>query len=66
MIGSTLILILLMSVVAFFVGRSSGRRFVKADGVSVHSRPSYHGLYVAVWVGIPAALLALLWVVLQG
>lgn len=66
MLGTAFLLILVMSVVAYVVGRSAGNRFVAVEGTSVHSRPAYHGLYVAVWVGIPAAVLILLWTLLQG
>ena len=67
MLGTAILLILIMSVVAYFVGRGAGRNFVKAgSGRDVHSLPNYHGLFVAVWVGIPALVLALLWAILSG
>ncbi len=65
MLGYAVILIVAMSLVAFFVGRSSGTHFAAAGGTAVHSLPAYHGAYVAVWVGIPALVLVLLWVFLQ-
>jgi phosphate transport system permease protein len=64
-LGYAVLLIVVMSLVAFFVGRVSGRRFVTAEGASVHSLPAYHGAFVAVWVGIPALVLVLLWIFLQ-
>jgi len=64
-VGYALLLILAMSLVAFFVGRQAGARFVSAAGTSVHSLPAYHGAFVAIWVGIPALVLVLLWVSLQ-
>ena len=67
MLGTAILLILIMSVVAYFVGRGAGRNFVKVgSGRDVHSLPNYHGLFVAVWVGIPALVLALLWATLSG
>ena len=45
-----------------------GRQRVLASGTSVkdmHSLPSYYGAYVALWCGIPAALMVLLWQVLE-
>jgi phosphate transport system permease protein len=66
MFSTAVLLIVLMSAVAFFVGRSAGKRFSRAGGDKVHSRPNYHGLFVAVWVGIPALILVLLWTLLQG
>ena len=65
MLGYAVLLIVVMSLVAFFVGRFSGARFAAAGGASVHSLPAYHGAFVAVWVGIPALVLVLLWVFLQ-
>ena len=66
MIGYLFLTIVVLSLVAFFVGRASGRRFIQADGAAVHSLPSYHGAYVAIWVGIPALILVLLWMLFQN
>lgn len=66
MAGYAFILIVFMSLVAFFIGRSAGNRFVAAAGRDTHSLPGYHGAFVAVWVGIPALVLVLLWLGLQG
>ena len=32
----------------------------------LHSRPAYHGAFVAAWVGLPSLLLVLIWLTLQG
>ena len=51
-----------------FVGYALGRkRAVKAGtgGVRLHSLPRYHGLYVALWCGLPAVLVSLLWLALE-
>ena len=32
----------------------------------MHSLPSYHGAYVAIWVGVPALVLVLLWLLFQN
>ena len=66
MAGYLLLAILGFSLVAFYVGRTAGTRFAAADGNAVHSLPGYHGAFVAVWVGIPALVLVLLWLALQG
>jgi phosphate transport system permease protein len=65
-IGYLLLAILVFAVVAYFTGRTAGNRFVAANGASVHSLPGYHGAFVAVWVGVPALVLVLLWLALQG
>ena len=66
MAGYLLLTIIAFSLVAYFVGRATGRSFVTAETGKVHSLPGYHGAFVAVWVGIPAFLLVLLWLALQG
>jgi phosphate transport system permease protein len=64
--GYVVLLIVAMSLVAFFVGRSSGLSFERSGPGNTHSRAGYHGAFVAVWVGIPALVLVLLWLFLQG
>lgn len=66
MVGYLVLAILIFSIVAFYVGRAAGNRFVHTDGVSTHSLPGYHGAFVAVWVGVPALVLVLLWLFFQG
>lgn len=65
MTGYAFLAIVLFSLAAFYVGRSSGRSFVAANGSSVHSRPIYHGAFAAIWVGMPALILVLLWLLFQ-
>ncbi|MDP1729635.1 MAG: phosphate ABC transporter permease subunit PstC [Devosia sp.] len=66
MVGYLFLAILVFSLVAFHVGRATGRNFAAPAGGQVHSLPSYHGAFVAVWVGVPALMLLLIWVALQG
>jgi len=65
MAGYVLLAMVLMSLAAYFVGRSAGNSFARSSS-GVHSLPIYHGAFVAVWVGIPALLLVLFWLMLQG
>ncbi|GLQ53190.1 phosphate ABC transporter permease subunit PstC [Devosia nitrariae] len=66
MVGYLFLAIVIFSIVAFFVGRAAGNRFVTTEGVTTHSLPGYHGAFVAVWVGVPAFVLVLLWLLFQG
>jgi phosphate transport system permease protein len=69
MIGYLTLTILALSIAAFVVGRATARRFVVAadrGGAPVHSLPAYHGAFVAIWVGIPALVLVLLWLVARA
>jgi phosphate transport system permease protein len=66
MIGYLLLGIIALSVFSYVFAR---RRAVAAVGGrqhELHSRPAYHGAFVAAWVGIPAFLLVLIWLTLQG
>ncbi|MDP2621212.1 MAG: phosphate ABC transporter permease subunit PstC [Hyphomicrobiales bacterium] len=65
MTGYVFLFILAMSAAAFFVGRMTAAGFAAQDGVRPHSRPLYHGAFVAVWVGVPALVLVLVWLLLQ-
>lgn len=65
MTGYLFLAILLFSLAAFYVGRSAGAGFVAAHGPQVHSRPIYHGAFAAIWVGVPALILVLLWLLFQ-
>jgi phosphate transport system permease protein len=62
--GYTFLLIILMSLAAFYVGRSAGKSFAGGP-VRPHSLPDHHGMFVAVWVGIPSLVLVLVWLFLQ-
>jgi phosphate transport system permease protein len=65
-LGYLLLTIIGLSLVAYLVGQTAARRFQAVDLAGVHSLPSYHGAFVAIWVGVPALILLLLWVALQG
>jgi len=64
--GYAFLVIIVLSLVGYYVGRSAGRGFVATGGREVHSLPGYHGAFVAVWVCLPAFVLVLLWLFLQG
>ncbi|TPE53554.1 phosphate ABC transporter permease subunit PstC [Amaricoccus solimangrovi] len=69
MTGYLFLTIIAFSLAAFLTGRAAARRFA-AEGRSgrpaAHSVPAYHGAFVAIWVGIPALILALLWRAAEG
>ena len=45
--------------IAFFFGRIGAERLILAGAQQLHSRPNYHGYFVAMWAAIPAVLVAL-------
>ncbi|MBS1213556.1 MAG: phosphate transporter permease [Proteobacteria bacterium] len=54
-------LLLLLSALAFQLGRQRSFRLAGGRIGNLHSLPSYYGYYTALWCGIPALLLLLLW-----
>jgi phosphate transport system permease protein len=66
MIGYILLAILALSVISYAIGRRRAVASVEGRQSELHSRPNYHGAFVAAWVGIPAFLLVLVWLALQG
>ena len=56
-----LVVLALLSVTGYYLGRSTAVRAVGGRVVRLHSVPSYHGMYVALWAGLPALLLFILW-----
>ncbi|MEM7239932.1 MAG: phosphate ABC transporter permease family protein, partial [Pseudomonadota bacterium] len=50
MLSLSLIVILLLSLVAFVIGRNRAVASGAGKTASLHSRPSYHGLYCLLWV----------------
>ena len=62
-LGLVLIVLVALTIYGYYTGR--GRAFAVAGdhARNLHSRPGYHGAYVALWVAIPSALLVLLWLI---
>ncbi len=66
--STTLILLLIfMSVAAFYVGRRRSLAIVGGPGHGsvLHSLPGYYGYYVAIWCVLPALGLLALWLTLE-
>ncbi len=60
-----LLALVILSACAYFIGRN--RAFVVASGKirNLHSLPSFYGCYTALWCGLPALIVFLIWVTLQ-
>jgi len=66
--STTLVLLLIfMSVAAFYLGRRRSLSVVggPGHGTALHSLPGYYGYYVAIWCVLPALLLLMLWLMLE-
>ena len=66
MVGYLFLTIVVLSLVAFYIGRATASRFAGLPGTVMHSLPNYHGAFVAIWVGVPALVLVLLWLLFQN
>lgn len=58
--------LVVLTALAFVYGRR--RALVTAGGNrrALHSMPGYHGWFVAIWCGLPAAILLLIWLFLRN
>ncbi|GGY49627.1 phosphate transport system permease protein [Bacterioplanes sanyensis] len=63
--SSLLIAIVILFGGAYLLGRNRARALASAGG-SLHSLPTHYGALMALWTGLPAVLLLLLWSILQG
>ncbi|MGB5276029.1 MAG: phosphate ABC transporter permease subunit PstC [Gammaproteobacteria bacterium] len=53
--------LVLLGLFSYWLGRKRSYAVVNGDAWKLHSLPSYHGFYAAIWCGIPALLVAALW-----
>ncbi|MDA0788681.1 MAG: phosphate ABC transporter permease subunit PstC [Proteobacteria bacterium] len=56
----------LLTILGYWIGRRRSFAVVANDTSKLHSRPTYHGFYVAIWCGIPAAFVFFFWVLFEG
>ncbi len=58
-------LLIVLGVAGYFMGRKRVVALAGGDPRGLHSRPAYHGTYIALWCLIPAAMVAVAWLVAQ-
>jgi len=51
--------------IGYGLGQSRAYRMVGGHRAALHSLPSYYGLYVALWCGLPGLILAAAWLVIE-
>ncbi len=56
-----IVVLLILSSIAFYLGRRRAFAVARGRARNLHSLPSYYGYYVALWCGLPALLVAGLW-----
>ena len=64
-ISTITIVILILTTLAFFMGRHRASAVVEGKLRDLHSLPSYYGFFTSMWCGIPALLLAAAWTVFE-
>ena len=62
---SSAIFLIILVLLGYMLGRHRAAQSAGGDRRILHSLPQYYGMFVALWTGIPAALLIILWVILQ-
>ncbi|PWC89130.1 phosphate ABC transporter permease [Azospirillum sp. TSH100] len=60
------LILALLTVIGFMIGRSRASSSVGGRVAELHSVPAYHGVYVALWAGLPALLLFVAWTAFEG
>jgi len=57
--------ILILTFLGFYLGRSRSVSLVEGRIRDLHSRPGHYGLYVALWCGIPSLVMVCLWLAFE-
>jgi len=60
-----LAILLALSSLAYFLGQRRARSASGGHPSTLHSRPPYYGLYVALWCGIPSLMLVAAWLIVE-
>ena len=63
--GLVILVVVAISIVGFFLGRSRALGVARGDTRILHSLPSYYGLTVFLFASVPALLVTFFWLVLQ-
>jgi phosphate transport system permease protein len=57
--------LLVLTAIGYYLGRNRAVATVGGQRRTLHSLPSYHGAYVALWCALPAFILVALWLILE-
>jgi phosphate transport system permease protein len=58
-------IIAILSVAGFYAGRGRSIKAVNGHIRKLHSLPGFYGLYVALWCGLPAITVLIIWIIFQ-
>jgi phosphate transport system permease protein len=58
--------LLILSATGYYLGRRQALTMAKGAPARLHSLPSYHGLFVALWTVLPPLIVLSLWLTFEG
>jgi len=58
--------LIILAAISFYVGSSRANHLAASDISSLHSRPAYHGGFLAIFAAVPAILLSIFWAAISG
>lgn len=65
--STLLILVLLLSIAAFYMGAQKARGIAgQSETRRLHSLPGFYGYYMALWAAMPALALIMVWFIAEG
>ncbi len=60
------LILIALTVAGYVLGRQQSLSLVGGKASQLHSLPSYHGFYTALWCAIPSIALLVFWLLIQG
>jgi phosphate transport system permease protein len=64
MLTYLVLLLLILSSISYYLGRQRSLAVGSGSSKNLHSLPSHYGLYTALWCGVPALIVLLVWIAL--
>jgi phosphate transport system permease protein len=61
-----LAVIIILSIIGFTLGKRLSTQAVNGNIKNLHSLPGFYGLYVALWCGLPAVTVLIVWLIFQS
>ena len=64
--GAILAVLLVLTVIGFYLGRGRARAVAAGSRTRLHSLPGYYGAHVAIWIALPAFAMFVFWMSFQS
>jgi phosphate transport system permease protein len=65
MLSYLILLLLILTTVSYYLGRSRSLASVSGRTQDLHSLPSHYGFFTALWCGLPALIVFVFWITFQ-